>query len=67
MTVDLGGATFDVSIVKKNENDNRLEVLGIAGDNCLGGRDFTNEMVKLFMRKQDEAIEKDDEYDENDR
>ncbi|MDF2903572.1 MAG: hscC [Bacillus sp. (in: firmicutes)] len=45
---DLGGGTFDVSIVELFENV--IEVKAIAGDNYLGGEDFTNVLVSAFVQ-----------------
>lgn len=49
LVFDLGGGTFDVSIVEIFENV--LEVQAIAGDNYLGGEDFTKILVDTFMEK----------------
>lgn len=46
LVFDLGGGTFDVSILELF--DNILEVHAVAGDNYLGGEDFTRVMEKLF-------------------
>ena len=43
---DLGGGTFDVSIVKIEEGV--VEVLSSTGDNHLGGDDFDNDLVSLL-------------------
>ncbi len=43
---DLGGGTFDVSIIEKFEGV--MEVRATAGDNFLGGEDFTNLIVEYF-------------------
>ena len=69
MAFDLGGGTFDVSIMKKldDSDENILKVLGISGEGRLGGQDFTNEMIKLFMKKQEKLIEEGDVSDEDDR
>ena len=52
---DLGGGTFDVSVLhlKKDINNNasNFEVLGTAGDSNLGGEDFDNKLVELFLNK----------------
>jgi molecular chaperone HscC len=45
---DLGGGTFDVSIVEIFEN--LLEVRAVAGDNYLGGEDFTELLASLFLQ-----------------
>lgn len=44
---DLGGGTFDVSILELFEGV--MEVRSIAGDNFLGGEDFTNILVSYFV------------------
>lgn len=43
---DLGGGTFDVSILELFEGV--MEVKSIAGDNYLGGEDFNNLLVSYF-------------------
>ena len=50
LVFDLGGGTFDVSILELYHNI--LEVRAVAGDNYLGGEDFTEVMAKLFLQKQ---------------
>ncbi|SFM15301.1 molecular chaperone HscC [Pelosinus propionicus] len=47
---DLGGGTFDVSIVELFENV--MEVQAIAGDNYLGGEDFTEVLASSFIQQQ---------------
>ncbi len=54
LVFDLGGGTFDVSILELYHNI--LEVRAVAGDNYLGGEDFTEVMSKLFMQKQKLAM-----------
>ncbi|MCM1027237.1 MAG: molecular chaperone HscC [Roseburia sp.] len=49
LVFDLGGGTFDVSILELYHNI--LEVRAVAGDNYLGGEDFTAIMAKLFLQK----------------
>ena len=44
MVYDLGGGTFDVSIIEIG--DNVIEVLATAGDNHLGGDDFDDRVAK---------------------
>ncbi|CAI8612056.1 unnamed protein product [Vicia faba] len=55
---DLGGGTFDVSILTIKNKD--FEVKATAGDTHLGGEDFDNKMVnhfvKEFKRKNKEDI-----------
>ena len=47
---DLGGGTFDVSILEKFEGI--MEVRATGGDSFLGGDDFTQILVDLFMKKR---------------
>lgn len=49
LVFDLGGGTFDVSVLELYHNI--LEVRAVAGDNYLGGEDFTAVMQKLFLQK----------------
>lgn len=48
MVYDLGGGTFDVSIVKIE--DGVVEVLSSTGDNQLGGDDFDLEIEKILLK-----------------
>ena len=54
MVYDLGGGTFDVSIIEIG--DGVIEVLATAGDNKLGGDDFdnviTNYMLEEFKKQE---------------
>lgn len=50
IVLDLGGGTFDVSILEMF--DGILQVLAIAGDNMLGGEDFTHVIVEDFCQQQ---------------
>ena len=47
MVMDLGGGTFDISIVE--QTDDIMEVVAVRGDNHLGGEDFTRLLMKLFL------------------
>ncbi|AZK45276.1 molecular chaperone HscC [Paenibacillus lentus] len=49
LVFDLGGGTFDVSILEFFEGV--MEVKSIAGDNYLGGEDFTELIVSYFVQK----------------
>jgi len=55
LVFDLGGGTFDVSILSldKNEEDKstKFEVLGTSGDTNLGGEDFDNILVDIVLNK----------------
>ncbi len=46
---DLGGGTFDVSILELA--DGTFEVLSTAGDNALGGDDFDNVVVQWLLQE----------------
>ena len=47
MVYDLGGGTFDVSIIEIG--DGVIEVLSTAGDNKLGGDDFDNAVTQYML------------------
>ena len=49
MVYDLGGGTFDVSILKVENNNFR--VIAVDGDSMLGGDDFDDALMKYFIRK----------------
>lgn len=49
LVFDLGGGTFDVSILELF--DKILEVRAVAGDNFLGGEDFTAVIEEMFFEK----------------
>lgn len=61
LVYDLGGGTFDVSVIEIG--DNLIEVLATSGDNHLGGDDFDERIVqyliKEFKRTEKVKIEKD--------
>jgi len=46
---DLGGGTYDVSILKIQNN--KFQVLAINGNTHLGGEDFDNELVKYYAKE----------------
>ncbi|MCD1258550.1 molecular chaperone HscC [Paenibacillus athensensis] len=48
---DLGGGTFDVSILEFFEGI--MEVKSVAGDNFLGGEDFTELLANYFIEKSE--------------
>lgn len=50
LVFDLGGGTFDVSILELYQNI--LEVRAVAGNNYLGGEDFTKVLEKMFLNKK---------------
>ncbi len=50
LVFDLGGGTFDVSVLEQFENI--MEVRAVAGDNFLGGEDFTDVLMRMFLTDQ---------------
>ena len=57
MVFDLGGGTFDISILEVG--DNVFEVLATKGNNRLGGDDFDNRIIDLLVKdfKDKEGID----------
>ncbi len=53
---DLGGGTFDVSILKIKEKN--FEVLSSCGDSHLGGEDFTLKLSEFIIEKMLDEFEK---------
>lgn len=53
LVFDLGGGTFDVSILELFEGV--MEVRASAGDNFLGGEDFVEALVDAFLREADDT------------
>lgn len=51
MVFDLGGGTFDVSLLEID--DGIMEVHCVAGDNFLGGEDFTKVIYNRFLRENE--------------
>ncbi len=49
MVFDLGGGTLDVTILEYYKNI--MEVYAIAGDNFLGGEDFTQVLMSMFLTR----------------
>ena len=49
LVIDLGGGTFDVSILERFSGV--MEVRATGGDSFLGGDDFTEAMVQLLLRR----------------
>lgn len=49
MVYDLGGGTFDVTIIRTNSEE--IEVLCTDGDHRLGGKDWDDRLVSLFAEK----------------
>ncbi len=49
LVFDLGGGTFDISILEFYKSI--MEVHAVAGDNFLGGEDFTDVLVRIYLEK----------------
>lgn len=51
LVYDLGGGTFDVSIIEIHnvDGDNQIEVIATNGDTSLGGEDFDNKLVDYII------------------
>ena len=52
LVFDLGGGTYDISILKIQNN--KFQVLAINGNTHLGGEDFDDELVKHYAKKFEE-------------
>lgn len=49
MVFDLGGGTFDISVLERYGNI--MEVRAVAGDNFIGGEDFTRVLMGMLLHK----------------
>jgi molecular chaperone DnaK len=58
---DLGGGTFDISIIEiaNVDNDKQIEVLSTNGDTFLGGEDFDNRIMDFLVDefKKEQAVD----------
>ena len=67
MVYDLGGGTFDVSVIEISEG--LIEVLATSGDNLLGGDDFDSRvadyLVQEFRRQGDRSLQRPGGHAEN--
>jgi molecular chaperone DnaK (HSP70) len=52
MVYDLGGGTFDVTLIELKEK--LIRVIATGGDDRLGGKDWDDRLVEYFARKFDE-------------
>ena len=50
LVFDLGGGTYDVSLLNLEIEENGFEVLAVSGDTHLGGADFTNKLLKYMIQ-----------------
>ncbi len=59
LVFDLGGGTFDVSVLDVGIEDGVIEVLATSGDNLLGGDDWDQKIVDLLVSefKKSEGID----------
>ena len=48
IVLDLGGGTFDVTLLETFENI--MDVISISGDTMLGGEDFTTKICEIFLK-----------------
>ena len=55
MVIDLGGGTFDVTVMEIFEGT--LEIIATAGESLLGGEDFTDRLVAAVLKKQGMQLE----------
>lgn len=55
LVFDLGGGTFDVSVLEHFEGI--MDVKSIAGDNFLGGEDFTTAIKNYFIKEKKLKVE----------
>ena len=58
LVYDLGGGTFDVTLLKIDidSNEKKIDVIATDGDAFLGGADWDNEMHKLLIEKYREQF-----------
>ncbi|MFF5515513.1 Hsp70 family protein [Streptomyces coeruleorubidus] len=57
LVFDLGGGTFDVSIIETREDE--IEVIATAGDQRLGGGDFDDAVAEWIKRELGDTLPKD--------
>ena len=55
LVIDLGGGTFDVTLMEVFEGS--LEIVSTAGENFLGGEDFTDRVVNAVLKQQGKQLE----------
>lgn len=53
MVYDLGGGTFDVSVIEiaNVDGEKQFEVLATNGDTFLGGEDFDNRVIEYLVEE----------------
>jgi molecular chaperone HscC len=55
LVIDLGGGTFDVTLMEVFEGT--LEIIATAGENFLGGEDFTDRLVAHVLQSHGQQLE----------
>jgi molecular chaperone HscC len=55
LVIDLGGGTFDVTLMEVFEGT--LEIISTAGENFLGGEDFTDRLIAGLLQRQGMQLE----------
>lgn len=64
MVYDLGGGTFDITIMRLSNNLEKVDILATNGNRSLGGFDFDNVIIskvnKIFSQKHGIDLEDDD-------
>jgi len=55
LVFDLGGGTFDVSLLSISPDENIFQVLATAGDTHLGGEDFDNALAEHLAQEYQKA------------
>src|SRR5262249_20604167 len=55
LVIDLGGGTFDVTLMDVFEST--LEIVSTAGENFLGGEDFTDRLMSGLLQQQGMQLE----------
>src|SRR5689334_23694219 len=55
LVIDLGGGTFDVTLMEVFEGT--LEIISTAGENFLGGEDFTDRLIAGLLRSEEHTSE----------
>lgn len=60
LVYDLGGGTFDVSVMRVEQND--FTVLSVDGDDSLGGDDFTAALARHIVEKIELDLPRTDEF-----
>ena len=56
LILDLGGGTFDVTLLEKFESV--IDIKGSSGDNSLGGENFLDALLNYFVKAQGIAVDK---------